>query len=122
MTKGIGIDIVDVERMAKRIEKLEFMNLVFTKLEMNYCRTKKHQAQHFAARFAAKEAYMKALGLGWTSDADFKEIEIINDENGAPKMRLSGQTLAYFQNKNLTQVLVTLSHTTSMATAMVVID
>ena len=69
MTKGIGIDIVDVERMAKRIEKLEFMNLVSTKLEMGYCRTKKHQAQHFAARFAAKEAYMKALGLGWTSDA-----------------------------------------------------
>ena len=122
MTKGIGIDIVDVERMAKRIEKLEFINLVFTKTEIAYCQSKKHKAQHYAARFAAKEAYMKSLGLGWTSDADFKEIEITNDENGAPKMELSGQTLAYFQNKNFTQVLVTLSHTESMATAMVVID
>ena len=122
MTKGIGIDIVEVERLAKRIEKPEFVNLVFTETEIDYCQSKKYKAQHFAARFAAKEAYMKSLGLGWTSDANFKEIEIINDENGAPRIELSGQTLAYFQKKKFTQVLVTLSHTESMATAMVVID
>lgn len=122
MTKGIGIDIVEVERMAKRIEKPEFVNLVFTEIEIAYCQSKKHKAQHFAARFAAKEAYMKSLELGWTNDADFKEIEITNDENGAPKMKLSGQTLAYFKNKNFSSILVTLSHTQSMATAMVVVE
>jgi len=122
MTRGVGIDVVDVARMAKRIEKPEFVNLVFTETESKYCLPKKHKAQHFAARFAAKEAYMKAVGLGWTNDADFKEIEIVNDENGQPKIVLSGQTLSYFRDRKFKQVLVSLSHTEATATAIVVLD
>lgn len=122
MTKGVGIDIVDVQRMAERIEKPEFVNLVFTKAEVNYCQSKKHQAQHFAARFAAKEAYMKAIGLGWTSNADFKEIETVNDQNGKPKIILSNQTLTYFRDHSFKQALVSLSHTSTLATAIVILE
>ena len=122
MTKGLGTDIVEVERMAARLEKPTFVNLVFTDTEINYCQPKKHKAQHFAARFAAKEAYMKAVGLGWTNDANFKEIEIINDKNGKPEIRLSGQSLKYFRGNNFKQILVSLSHTKTMAMAVVAID
>ena len=122
MTKGIGIDITAVERMAKRIEKPEFVNLVFTENEIAYCQSKKHKAQHFAARFAAKEAYMKALGLGWTSDSDFKEIEITNNEVGQPSVQLFGETLAYYEKQKWKTIFVSLSHTKTLATAMVVID
>ena len=122
MTKGVGIDIVDVSRMEKRIEKAAFIHLVFTETEINYCQSKKHKAQHFAARFAAKEAYMKAVGLGWTNDTDFKEIETINDQDGKPEIVLSNQTLAYFRDHDFKQVLVSLSHTTTLATAIVILE
>lgn len=122
MIKGTGIDLVEVERMAKRIEKPEFVNLIFTRAEQEYCRSKKHLAQHFAARFAAKEAYMKAVGWGWTNDAHFTEIEVINNKNGKPNMVLSGQTLAYFRSQEFTAIQVSLSHTNSMATAIVIIE
>ena len=122
MTKGIGIDIVDIKRMEERIKKKEFINLVFSKEEIIYCQSKKHHAQHFAARFAAKEAYMKALGLGWTSNTEFKDIEIINDQKGKPEIVLSNQSSTYFKKQGYKQALVSLSHTSTLATAIVTLE
>jgi len=122
MIKGTGIDLVEVERMKKRIQKPEFVNLVFTIIEQDYCSSKKYSPQHFAARFAAKEAYMKAVGLGWTSDTDFKEIEVVNNEAGKPSLYLHGATLAFFKKQKWKTIFVSLSHTKKMASATVVIE
>ena len=122
MTKGIGIDIVDVIRMEKRILKSSFVQLVFSEKEITYCQSKKHKAQHYAGRFAVKEAYMKAIGLGWTKEANFKDIEVVNNENGKPEILLSNDTLAYFKDQNFERLLVSISHTTTVATAIVTIE
>ena len=121
MTKGVGIDLVDIERFSKKLDKPEFINLVFTKNEITTCRRQKHMAQHFAARFAAKEAYMKAIGTGWSNSANFKEIEVTNDDNGKPGLHLTGKTSAFFQENKFTNKFLSLSHTETTATAIVII-
>jgi len=83
MIKGLGTDLVEVERMALKIKKNSFLSESFTLKEIDYCQLKKYPAQHYAARFAAKEAYMKAIGKGWSKEATFKEIEVENSEEGA---------------------------------------
>jgi holo-[acyl-carrier protein] synthase len=121
MIKGLGTDLVDVTRLEKQKGKEGFINKVFTSTEIAYCEKKKHSAQHYAARFAAKESYMKALGTGWGDNAEFKEIEIVNNELGKPEMFLSGSTLSFFRQSEFKHIFVSLSHTTTAATATVII-
>jgi len=121
MIKGVGTDLVEVKRMALKIKKDSFLSEAFTLNEINYCQFKKYPAQHYAARFAAKEAYMKAIGKGWSKEATFKEIEITNSEEGAPSLKLVGNTLQYFNQLNYKHIFVSLSHTASMASATVII-
>ncbi len=121
MIKGLGTDIVEVERMAKKVKKNSFLMEVFTIKEIEYCQLKKHPAQHYAARFAAKEAYMKAIGKGWSKEANFKEIEITKTKEGAPSILLSGNTLLSFTQLNYKHIFVSISHTTSMASSTVII-
>jgi len=121
MIKGLGTDLVEVSRMALKINKPKFLALAFTKSEINYCELKKNPAQHFAARFAAKEAYMKAIGTGWSNKANFKEIEVLNNEEGAPNINLYSDSLAYFNQSKYKHIFVTLTHTVGMASATVII-
>ncbi len=121
MIRGLGTDLVEVSRMALKIKKNEFLMLVFSSSEISYCEAKNSSAQHFAARFAAKEAYMKAVGTGWSNKANFKEIEITNKTDGAPIMTLYGETLAYFIQSKFKHIIVSLTHTESMASATVII-
>ena len=121
MIKGLGTDLVDVIRMEQKTGKVNFLKTAFTDREIAYCIGKKNSAQHFAVRFAAKEAYMKAIGSGWSKESDFKEIEIINDKNGKPGLQLIGTTSSFFHESGCKNIFVSLSHTKTMAMATVII-
>lgn len=117
---GIGTDIIEVERIASKIEKGEgFRELVFTPLEIAYCEKQANAYESYAARFAAKEAFLKALGTGWGgSGMNFNEIEIRNNEAGKPEIHLIGNAAGRLKGR---QVFVSLSHVKSVAMATVVI-
>lgn len=123
MIFGIGTDLVDVERVAEKMEKKEgFRELVFSVHEIEHCETMGHKYEHYAARFAAKEAFLKALGTGWRNGTAFNEIEIYNDRKGKPELRLLGTTANTIAGLNLGKVSVSLSHVKTMACAMVIIE
>src|SRR5450755_4185129 len=120
MIIGTGIDIIEVDRIAARVGRDNgFKELVFSKDEMNYCDAKASPFEHYAARFAAKEAFLKAIGRGWDSGLLLNEIEIINDANGRPGLRLSGQTEKELSSLGIRSIHVSLSHLKTMATAIV---
>ena len=120
---GTGIDIVEVGRIAEKIGKeAGFRELVFSKNEIGYCEIKKNKYEHFAARFAAKEAFFKAIGTGWKNGTAFNEVEITNDENGKPCISFLGSTAIAMEELKLGKIEVSLSHIQSMATAIVIIE
>lgn len=123
MIFGIGTDLVDVERVAEKIEKKEgFRELVFSAHEIAHCETMGHKYEHYAARFAAKEAFLKALGTGWRNGTAFNEIEIYNNREGKPELRLLDTTANTIAGLNLGKISVSLSHVKTMACAMVIIE
>ncbi|MEO5591688.1 MAG: holo-ACP synthase [Chitinophagaceae bacterium] len=123
MITGIGIDMVEVERIAEKISKEQgFRELVFSCNEIIFCNDKANKYQHYAARFAAKEAFFKAIGTGWTNGTAFNEIEIAHDENGKPILLLTGTTAVTMMQKGIGTISVSLSHVKTMATAVVIIE
>jgi holo-[acyl-carrier protein] synthase len=124
MIKGIGVDIIDIPRVQKMVDddKNNFVTRVFTENEIKYCQTKHKKAIHFAARFAAKEAFFKALGTGWRYGMKWQEISVENDELGKPEINLSGQTLEFFKNYDCQHINLSISHTKEYAVAFVVIE
>jgi holo-[acyl-carrier protein] synthase len=123
MVTGIGIDMVEVERIAEKISKEQgFRELVFSASEINYCEAATNKYEHYATRFAAKEAFFKAIGTGWTNGTAFNEIEITHDEKGKPLLTLTGTTAVSMQQKGIGTISVSLSHVKTMATAVVIIE
>ena len=115
MILGQGIDIIEVERIAKAIERWgdDFLKHVFTDQEIAYAKKHRFPNQHFAARFAAKEAVLKAIGEN--SEIGWKDIEIINQRNGKPS--------CIFHDKNFNQkILISMSHTKKYAVANAIIE
>lgn len=106
----VGVDIVDVPRIARLSRQKRFLARVFTPEEISYCRGKKNAAQHFAVRFAAKEAVYKALGR---DGVGHKDISVKNDVRGRPSVRLSGPL-----KKLESRVSLSLSHTVGYAVAV----
>lgn len=123
MISGVGIDMVDVERIAGKISNESgFRELVFSAAEIAYCESKKNKAEHYAARFAAKEAFFKALGTGWIENTRFNEIGVINAGNGKPEVTLSGITLDTINAMGVKKILVSLTHIKTTASAVVIIE
>jgi holo-[acyl-carrier protein] synthase len=123
MIFGIGIDLIEVERVAEKIgKKAGFAELVFSAREIMYCETKANRYEHYAARFAAKEAFFKALGSGWKSGTAFNEVEIIGDDAGKPEVFLLGKTAETFEAMNLGRISVSLSHLKTVASAVIIIE
>lgn len=123
MIFGLGTDLIEVERVASKIKKeTGFRELVFSENEIRYCEAQTHQFEHFAARFAAKEAFMKALGTGWDKGLSWNEIEILNDVNGKPILSLQGETQKTVSEMGLKNILVSLSHLKTIASAVVIIE
>jgi holo-[acyl-carrier protein] synthase len=92
---------------------------VFTPLEIKYCDGKKNSAQNYAARFAAKEAFMKALGTGWRKGVAFKDIEVVNEESGKPGLVLYGKAKELAEAMGVVSIHVSLTHLKSYASAVV---
>lgn len=123
MIIGIGTDIIEVERIRKNIEADKgFIEKVYTEGERNYCSGKTNKAEHYAVRYAAKEAFFKALGTGWRGGMAFNEIEVINDDLGKPELIICGETKKYMEKLGEVNIYITLSHVKLMAVAFVVIE
>lgn len=124
MIFGIGTDIIEVSRMEKHLENNEALQKkLYTKDEQKYCeRGKVTRAQCFAARFAAKEAFFKALGTGYRYGMAFHEIEILNDELGKPFINPHGKVKEYLEEKKIKSIHLSISHVKEMANAFVVLE
>ena len=98
---GIGTDIVNIKRIDNSLKKygLHFKNKIFSKKEILYCEKRKNSSSFYAKRFAAKEAFSKALGTGIKKGIYFKNIEITNDDLGKPSIKLNGATAAFLKKK-----------------------
>ena len=123
MIAGLGTDMIEVERVATKMMKGSgFKELVFSKNEIAYCEVKANKFEHYAARFAAKEAFFKALGTGWLNGTAFNEIEIINDEKGKPYFNFLGATAILLETMNFKNISVSLTHLKTIASAVVIIE
>jgi len=121
---GCGIDLVKIERIEKIIKKWgdNFVLRIFTSLEKEYCEKKKNNKyQSYAGKFAAKEALLKALGLG-LREANWKEIEIKNDELGQPIIDTSGKLKNIASTKGVSRYFISISHTKEYAIAQVILE
>ena len=118
MIIGLGTDIIEIERVKKAVGKKHFRDNVFTETEQDYCESRgKNSAASYAARFAAKEAFFKALGTGIVTR--LTDVEIINNECGAPKINLRGKAAILADGK---KVSLSLSHSRNFATAVCIIE
>ena len=121
MVRGIGVDIIEIERIRRSINDSgeRFLQKIFTPKEIAYCSGKADKFQHFAARFAAKEAVSKALATGWSGDFLWKDVEVMNEASGAPRVTLHGRLR---ERLSSAMVLVSLSHSDTHVVAMALIQ
>ena len=122
MIIGIGCDIIEINRVEKAVKSESFKQRVFTKAEIAYCESRgKQQFASFAARFAAKEAVLKAFGTGLRGGA-LTDIEVLNDELGCPQMTLTAYHKELAESKGVQKIHVSLSHSKDSAMAYVVLE
>jgi holo-[acyl-carrier protein] synthase len=119
---GIGTDIIECLRIAQMIERHGelFINRVYTPLEIQYCQSRKQATQHYAGRWAAKEAILKALGTGWRKGISWRDIEVRNEPGGRPVVAMRGGARDVVEQLGITQMLISISHCRSHATAYAV--
>ncbi len=123
MIIGIGIDIIEVDRVGEKIHKGNgFREKVFSSGEIIFCESKTNKMEHYAARFAAKEAFLKAAGSGLTVGYTLHEIEVVSDELGKPSINLQGTFLTLANGKSWNKIYLSLSHIQAMACAVVIIE
>ena len=117
----IGTDITEIKRIRRIVHThAQFVSRIFTPREIAYCDQKKNKYEHFAARFAAKESVMKAVGKGWLQGLSWTDIEIINLPSGEPFINPRGTLIEIMKQKNITSFSVSLSHCKDYAIAMVI--
>lgn len=116
---GIGIDVVEVDRIASAIDRHgePFLAKIFTAGERAYCESRKNPAPHYAARFAAKEAVAKALGCGIGGRVGLADLEVTHEEHGAPKLRLLGKAAEFARESGVAEIQISLTHTRRHAAA-----
>ena len=121
MIIGLGTDIIEIERIKKAVAKKNFRDNVFTQNERTYCESRgKNSAASYAARFAAKEAFFKALGTGIVTR--LTDVEVVNDVRGAPKIFLHGKAAAFAQAAGVEKIFVSVSHSRDFATAVCIVE
>jgi len=120
---GAGTDIIEVERVEEKLLRTASLkNKLFTPTEIAYCESKHRPALHFAARFAAKEAFLKAMGTGWSGGHQFSEIEIINNSLGKPLLYVHGKVKEFCEAHGIGAMEVSLTHIKDVASAVVVLE
>jgi len=122
---GSGIDLCEVDRIRKAVESSHGERLVervFTLSEIAYARRKANPYERFAARFAAKEAGMKALGTGWRDGVTWHDLEVTNLPSGKPTLRLHGRAAEISAKLNVRNIALSITHTAEQAMAMVILE
>jgi holo-[acyl-carrier protein] synthase len=123
MIIGTGIDIIEVDRVAQRVGSDNgFREMVFSKEEIQYCDSKAFPYQHYAGRFAAKEAFLKAVGRGWDSGLSLNEIEVVNGPKGRPELRIFGQTEKELTYLGIRSIYLSIAHLKTIATAVIILE
>jgi holo-[acyl-carrier protein] synthase len=124
MVYGIGIDIIEIKRFERALERWgrRLREWVFTPQELSICLAKAHPGRHLALRFAAKEALLKALGIGMFQGIAWKDIEIINDPLGRPHMKVKGAAERICQEKGIQEIFVSISHEQEYGVAHVLLE
>ncbi|WP_339749165.1 holo-ACP synthase [uncultured Rubinisphaera sp.] len=120
---GLGTDIVEISRVSDMIERHaeSFTERIYSSYEIEYCSSKKNASQHYAGRWAAKEAVMKAFGTGFIKGIHWNEIEVISQQSGQPEIRLSGETSTFAELRGIDQILLSISHGKDYATATAIV-
>ncbi|CAN5395769.1 holo-ACP synthase [soil metagenome] len=124
MILSIGIDIVEVYRIRETIARTpRFATRVYTAAEREYCESKGlAAAQSYAARFAAKEAFLKALKTGWRGKITWQDIEVVSDADGVPTLNVTGEAAAILKERGATHIHISISHTADHAVAEVILE
>lgn len=121
MIFGIGIDIIEISRIQKGMEKASFLKKLFTKREIEYFETRGYAAQTIAGNFAAKEAVVKALGIGF-SEFLITDLEILRDQRGKPIITFTGKAEAYIKRMEISHIHISISHNKEQATAIAIAE
>src|SRR4051794_41154335 len=116
---GIGTDIIECPRIGKMIEQHGelFLRRVYTEREIRYCQARKHAIEHFAGRWAAKEAILKAIGTGWSRGISWTDLEIRNMVGGQPQVLVCGGAKEIARQRGIGDILISISHCRTYATA-----
>ena len=124
MIVGTGIDIAEVPRIREAIERhgARFLKRIFTEGEIQYCESKANRVERYAARFAAKEAGMKAIGTGWNYGVRWRDIEVARKPGGRPTLLLHGKAAEFAAKLGATTVALSLTHTAEQAFAQVILE
>jgi len=124
MIVGTGIDIAEVPRIRKAIERFgdRFLQLVFTPAEILYCDSKANRVERYAARYAAKEAAMKAIGTGWNHGVRWRDCEVTRMPGGRPTLSFHGKAAEFAAKLGAKHAALSLSHTAEQAIAQVILE
>lgn len=124
MIVGTGIDIAEVPRIGEAIERYgqRFLARIYTAGERSYCDSKANRVERYAARFAAKEAAMKALGTGWNHGVRWRDCEVVRAPGGRPTMRFHGKAGEFATKLGVKNTALSISHTAEQAIAQVILE
>ncbi len=124
MILGIGTDIAEVNRIEESIARFgdRFLRRIYTDRERLYALSKANSTERFAARFAAKEAGMKAIGTGWSRGVSWQDFEVVNERSGRPVLRLSGVAATIADAIGVKAISLSLTHTEQIAFAVVIVE
>lgn len=124
MIVGTGVDIAEVSRIRESVERFgeRFLRRVFTDGEIAYCQPKANRYESYAARFAAKEAGMKALGTGWNHGVRWRDVEVVRPKGQRPTIQFHGQAAVFAQKLGAKNVALSITHTRDQALAHVILE
>lgn len=122
MIAGVGIDVVSVSRLQEKLKSEAFKTKVFSEREQEYCKSATNSEQHYAVRFAAKEAFLKATCKGLNAGFDLNLIEVTHDALGKPQIELYESFKELMSKEGWISIHVSLSHEGDVATAIVMIE
>ena len=124
MIVGTGIDVIEVPRVAAAIERFgdRFVRRIFTEEEIRYCESKANRVERYAARFAAKEAGMKALGTGWNHGVRWRDVEVRRQPGQRPTLAFHGKAGEFAARMGVSNIALSLTHTETQAIAQVILE
>ena len=124
MIVGLGLDIAEIDRIEAAITRhgAPFLERLFTPAEVSYCESHKNRYERYAARFAVKEAAMKALGTGWRRGVRWRDIEVTREPSGKPGLRLEGVAKEFADRLGVKRISVSITHSGNLALAQVIFE